>query len=213
MNFENLLELTQNEPLFETGLLLSGCVDPLNIRKQLSRWTTSGKIIQLRRGLYCLASPYQKITPHPFLIANQLIKASYISLQSALAYYGLIPEYVPVFTSVTTAHPTTFSNHFGNFEFRHIQKNWFHSYHYLNFGDKQSAFIAKPEKALLDLIYLQPGGDDLDYLRGLRLQNLDQLNPAFLTQLAFESEKPKLKQAVEHILEIIQDEQSRFEEL
>jgi hypothetical protein len=73
MDFASLLHIVENEPVFETGLLLSGNVDPFDVRKQLSRWTTSGKILQVRRGLYCLAQPYQKSVPHPFLIANRLV--------------------------------------------------------------------------------------------------------------------------------------------
>ena len=105
MGFRELLAIVGDESLFETGLLLAGDVDPNNVRRQLSRWTTSGKLYQLRRGLYALAPPYQKTDPHPFLIANRLVRASYVSLHAALAYYGLIPEHVPLVTSVTTARP------------------------------------------------------------------------------------------------------------
>ena len=105
MDFNDLLSVVGDLPVFETGLLLSGDVRPADVRKQLSRWTASGKLYQLRRGLYGLAPPYQKVRPHPFLIANQLQTGSYVSLQSALAYYGMIPEYTPVTTSVSTGRP------------------------------------------------------------------------------------------------------------
>ena len=59
--------------MFETGLLLSGDVYPREIYRQLSRWSQAGKIYQLRRGLYCLAPPFQKVKPHPFLVANRLL--------------------------------------------------------------------------------------------------------------------------------------------
>ncbi len=123
------------------------------------RWRQAGKIYQLRRGLYCLAPPFQKVKPHPFLVANRLIPASYISLQSALAYYGMIPEYVPVTTSVTTSRPAHWETPLGIFDFRHIQLDFFYGYGLVELGEKQRAFIAGPEKALLDLAYLQPGGD------------------------------------------------------
>src|SRR6185369_8767235 len=105
MEFAKLLQIVGNEPVFETGLLLAGAVDPKDVRRQLSRWTKAGRLFQLRRGLYALAPPFQKIKPHPFVIANRLMPGSYVSNQSALAHYGLIPEYVPVVTSVTTARP------------------------------------------------------------------------------------------------------------
>lgn len=58
MEFEHLLEIVGDEPIFETGLLLAGEVDPDNIRRQLSRWTKARRLYQLRRGLYALAPPY-----------------------------------------------------------------------------------------------------------------------------------------------------------
>ena len=59
MEFQELLHVVGDEPLFETGLLLAGDVNPDNVRRQLSRWTAAGKLYQLRRGLYALAPPYQ----------------------------------------------------------------------------------------------------------------------------------------------------------
>ena len=95
MKFSELQALVQSEPVFETGLLLAGDVDPADVRKQLSRWTKAGKLLQLRRGLYALAPPYQKTIPATFGVANRLKPASYVSLQSALSHYGMIPEHVP----------------------------------------------------------------------------------------------------------------------
>jgi len=106
MKFESSLSLVGDQPLFETGLLLAGNVDPNDIRRQLSRWVKAGKIRQLRRGLYMLEPPHQSVAPHPFLIANALVPGSYVSEQSALAYYGLIPEYAPRTVSVTTLRPS-----------------------------------------------------------------------------------------------------------
>ena len=90
MKFGDLLDIVGAEPVFETGLLLVGNVDPADVRRQLSRWTQTGKLYQLRRGLYALAPPFQKVKPHPFVIANRLVRSSYVSCQSALAYYHLI---------------------------------------------------------------------------------------------------------------------------
>ncbi|MBU4385651.1 MAG: type IV toxin-antitoxin system AbiEi family antitoxin domain-containing protein, partial [Actinobacteria bacterium] len=71
MKFNELQEIVGREPLFETGLLLAGDVDPAGVRRQLSRFTASGRLLQLRRGLYALAPPYQKAMPHPFMVANR----------------------------------------------------------------------------------------------------------------------------------------------
>ena len=95
MKFDDLLTAVGNEPLFETGLLLACDVDPRHVRRQLSRWTSAGRLVQLRRGLYALAPPWRKQSPHPFLIANHLAPGSYVSGASALAFAGAIPENVP----------------------------------------------------------------------------------------------------------------------
>jgi predicted transcriptional regulator of viral defense system len=206
MKFSQLLQIVENEPVFETGLLLTGDIDPKNLRKQLSRWTASGKVIQLRRGLYCLAEPYQKAHPHPFLIANRLKQGSYVSLQSALSFHDLIPEEVFLTTNVTTGRPETISTALGQYDFRHIQIDWFHGYQQINLGGEQKAFIARPEKAILDLVYLQPGGDSEAFLRSLRLQALDKLDPSLLADMAQSSMKPKLIRAAEILRKLVQEE-------
>jgi predicted transcriptional regulator of viral defense system len=213
MEFAALLQIVDNLPIFKTGLLLSGNVSPLDVRKQLSRWTASGKLYQLRRGLYSLAPPYQKVTPHPFLIANQLLAGSYVSLQSALAYYGMIPELVPVTTSVTTSRPAAYRTPLGQFDYHHIQMDWFQAYRMVDLGNDQRAFIATPEKALLDLVYLQPGGDSQNFLRALRLQALDQMDREQLHWLAGETGKPKLLRAVQLINRIMEEETTGYETL
>jgi predicted transcriptional regulator of viral defense system len=176
MKWEELLQIVGREPVFSSSLLRTGSVNPVDIGKQLSRWVKSGKLIQIRRGLYALSERYSKTQPHPFYVANRIQRASYVSLQSALEYYGLIPEYVPAVTSVTTGRPQTFKIPLGNFIFRHIKKEIFFEYRLTDVGNNQSAFLASPEKALLDLIYLTSGSDNPSYLRELRLQNLDRLN-------------------------------------
>ena len=196
MEFAELLEIVGEEPVFETGLLMAGNTNSRDIRRQLSRWRHTGKIYQLRRSLYSLAPPFKKVNPHPFLVANRMLPASYVSLQSALAYYGMIPEYVPVTTSVTTKRPTHWETPIGIFNFRHIQVDFFDGYRFEDIGEGQQAFIASPEKALLDLIYLESGGDTLDYLTELRLGNLNQLDWQLLKNLAGRIEKPKLLRAV-----------------
>ncbi|MFL7809737.1 MAG: hypothetical protein AB8I80_13965 [Anaerolineae bacterium] len=115
MEFERLLEIVGDEPVFETGLLLAGDVNPANVRRQLSRWVKAGRLFQLRRGLYVLAPPYQKVKPHSFLLANRLKPSSDVSLQSALAFYGLIPEAVLEVTSVTTTRPAHWETALGSY--------------------------------------------------------------------------------------------------
>jgi len=213
MKFERLVEVIGDEPVFETGLLLAGDVDPADARKQLSRWTKAGRVYRLRRDLYAVAPPFQKVKPHPFLVANHMARGSYVSRQSALAHYGLIPEHVPLVTSVTTARPCRWETPLGAYDFRHIKTDLFHGYQLLDLGGRQRAFVATPEKALLDLVYLQPGGDSPDFLRELRLQHLDRLDMDKLERQADLAHSPKLRRAARVIADLARSEEREFERL
>ena len=210
MKFEDLLSLVGDQPLFETGLLLAGNVDPNDIRRQLSRWVKAGKIRQLRRGLYMLEPPYQSVTPHPFLIANALVPGSYVSEQSALAYYGLIPEHTPRTVSVTTLRPSQWD---GSFYFQHIAPHFYFGYQSVTLPSQQHAFVAKPEKALLDLIHLTPHSDSPEYLSQLRLQNLEKLDLNRLHEFAIHARKPKWERVARYVTELAKQEESEYEEL
>ncbi len=211
MKWDELLQVIRGEPVFRSSLLLAGSVRPAHIRQQLSRWVRSGRLIQLRRGVYALTEPYRRESPHPFYLSNCLKDASYVSLQSALAYHGLIPESVPTVTAVTTGRPETIRTELGTFIYRHLRPDLFRGYHQVEPLPRQPVFLALPEKALLDLIYLTPGGDDPDYLGELRLQHPDRLDPAVLRSMARESGKPKLQRAVERLF--VRLDEDRTEEL
>lgn len=211
MVFGDLLEAVGGEPVFETGLLLAGDVDPPDVRRQLSRWTGAGRLYQLRRGLYAVAPPFRKVRPHPFLVANRLVLGSYVSLQSALAHYGLIPEAVPVTTSVTSGRPGRWETPLGAYEFRHIQDELLAGYRWMEVAEGQLAYVASPEKALLDLVYLEPDADSSQYLEELRLQHLEILDLDELRRLAAHMGKPKLKRAAERIARLARLETEEYE--
>jgi predicted transcriptional regulator of viral defense system len=210
MKFDALLALVGNQPLFETGLLLAGDVDPAHVQRQLSRWVRSGRIHQVRRGLYMLVPPYQTVKPHPFLLANALMPGSYVSMQSALAFYGLIPEYTPRILSMTLRRPSHWE---GGFHFQHLAPHFFFGYQLVELPQGQQAFLATPEKGLLDLVHLTPGSDSSDYLEQLRLQNLDRLDLTRLHEYVKQSGKPKWQRAAELIETLAQHESAEFEEL
>jgi hypothetical protein len=177
MKFERLLELVGDEPVFETSLFLAGEVDPHIVRLQLTRWTKSGRIYQLRRSLYAIAPPHQKVKPHPFLIANRLQRASYISQQSALAFYGLIPDTVHVTLSVSAGRRERLETPLGSFEFRHIKPQLLRGYRMVDLGRTQpvqQALVATPRPSSTWSIYNQVAIHP--HTCELRLQNLDQLN-------------------------------------
>jgi hypothetical protein len=213
MKFRELVDIVGDEPIFETGLLLVGNVDPVDVRRQLSRWAQAGRLYQLRRGLYALAPPFQKVKSHPFMIANRLVRSSYVSCQSALAHYQLIPEYVPVVTSVTTGRPGRWDTALGSFVFRHIKIDLLYDYRLTDLGGGQRALVATPEKALLDLIHLQTGGDAPSYLQELRLQNLDSLDVDALQQQAERANSPKLRRAAQCVMALARAEALEYETL
>jgi predicted transcriptional regulator of viral defense system len=206
MKWEELLKRVADEPAFRTGFLAASGESWPSLRLQLSRWVRSGKLIQLTKGLYTLAEPYAKVSPHPFVLANAMKKASYVSLQSALGHFGMIPEYVPAVTSVTTQRPERVETPPGLFLFRHIKKSWFRGYKQIDLGSRQKAFVATPEKALLDLAYLTPGADDPDFLAELRLQNVERLNMDVLHQLAWTSGSPKLRRTIRLLAGLLDQE-------
>lgn len=212
MKFDSLLSLVGDQPLFETGLLLAGNVDPDHVRRQLSRWVRSGRVRQFRRGLYTLAPPYQNIAPHPFLIANALVPGSYVSGQSALAFYGLIPEYTPGTTSVTMLRPAQWEGG-GGFRFQHLASHLFFGYQLVELPQGQEAFVATPEKALLDLAHLTARSDSTSYLSQLRLQNLERLDFARLDEFVERAKKPKWRRIAEQVKKLALSEKEEYEEL
>jgi hypothetical protein len=213
MKFDELVEAVGNEPLFGTGLLLAGNVDPADVHRQLSRWVEAGRLLQLRRGLYALAPPFQKVLPHPFLVANRLVPGSYVSLQSALAHFALIPESVPVTTSVTVGRPGRWNTPLGTYDFRHLRSELLAGFRRMALPSGQQALLATPEKALLDLIYLEPGSDSPEYLTELRLQNMDGLDVREIHRLAAASGKPKLRRAAEQIARLAEVEAREYQPL
>jgi AbiEi antitoxin C-terminal domain len=206
MKLKELLAKVADEPVFRAGFLAASGESLPSLRLQLTRWVKAGKVIQLTKGLYMLAEPYRKVTPHPFVLANAMKKGSYVSLQSALAHFGMIPEHVPTVTSVTTKRPERIETPAGLHVFRHIKRGWFRDYEALDLGPRQRAFVATPEKALLDLVYLTAGSDNSDFLTELRLQNCGRLNPNRLVELAEMNGSPKLRRASRLLVQLISED-------
>jgi predicted transcriptional regulator of viral defense system len=213
MYFQQIVPHLRNLPLFESGQLYAGNDNPQQVQRQLTDWARAGKVIQLRRGLYSLAPPYQSEQPHSYVIANRLVHASYVSLHMALSHYDLIPEHVAVVTSVTTGRPGEWQNPYGHFSYQHIQPALFFGFQYHQVNQKQWAYLAAPEKALLDLIYLTPEADSEEYIRALRLQNLDQLNVDRLQTYVQRVGKPKLQRALIHIVQVVEEELTEYQPL
>lgn len=164
-------------PLFHSSMLEIFPDNRHHIQVQLSRWVDSGKISQVRREWYLIEKPFRlKEVPIP-AIANSVVHPSYLSLDWALQYYEMIPEYVPNPTSITTGRGVQFVAQNRLFIYHHIQPSFFTGYTRLE-SDGHLINIAHPEKALLDKIYLfiQRNKFSSDWLKELRLQNLDSFD-------------------------------------
>ena len=112
----------------------------------------NGHIIRLKRGLYVVNPEHSEKTLSSELIANHLYSPSYVSMSSALRYYGLIPEAVYVHQSMTVKHSRSFQTPIGLYDYKQISRKAF-SVGVRSVRNGDYAFmIASPEKALCDLI-------------------------------------------------------------
>ena len=90
-----------------------------------------------------------------YRIGNCIHHPSYISLQSALSYYSLIPEAVYTQQAITTGKTIRYSTPVGSFSYYHIKPKFYFGYSILKF-EGLPVLMAEPEKALLDYLYLSP---------------------------------------------------------
>lgn len=215
MKFSDLLDIVADRPVFASALLRVGDVNAVDLASQLSRWVESGRLVRLRRGVYAIGAPYRRREPHAFEIANVLVRPSYVSLESALAFHGLIPEAVFTTTSITTARTEVFETPLGRFDYRHISPSFLWGYAEERLGPdvRSAALVATPEKALLDLIYLRPGGDGAAFLRQLRLDRLDSVDIGRLHSFAERTGKPKLVRAAGRIEALAAGDLGEWEDL
>jgi predicted transcriptional regulator of viral defense system len=190
MEFRRLIEIAADLHCFSPGMVTAG--ERLDqVRVQLSRWVQSGRVVRIHKGWYTLAGPYRRVIVDPFVVACAIKPGTYVSLQSALSYHGMIPEYVPETTCVTTGRPLVIETPFGRLRYRHIKGEAFWGYDEDQRGS-QSTFVAKPEKALLDLIYLTPDAANRNYITELRLEGLDDLYIGLVADMARRFGNPKL---------------------
>jgi hypothetical protein len=121
------------------------------------RAVAAGDVLRLRRGLYCLAPPFLRATPHPFVVAAALHGPSHISLETALRFHGLIPEAVPEVASVTLSRARTFTTPLGTFSFHTVPAAEPRAgVTALEVEPRAWAFVADPIRAIADVLYLRP---------------------------------------------------------
>lgn len=139
-------------------MVMEALVEYRRPNDKISELIKRGELVSLRRGLYIPGADLDLPSPNTFLIANHLRGPSYVSLESALSYWGMIPERVYGISSVTLKTAKIYNTAAGRYSFEHLNAP------YYSFGIQsviltplQTILIASPEKALCDKIVLTTG--------------------------------------------------------
>ena len=135
-----------------TSIIESFYPDLKSAEKKVVWLEKNGYIIRLKRGLYVVNPEYTGKRLSNELIANHLYAPSYVSMSTALRYYGLIPEAVYVNQSMTVKHSRSFQTPIGNYDYKCISRGAFAVGVRTEHVADYAFLIASPEKALCDLI-------------------------------------------------------------
>ena len=168
-------------------------------RNNLTRWCRRGLLVKLRNQYYAFPE-YRQVPDFSRYVANRIYAPSYISLHSALSFYGMIPEEVVQLTSVTTLKTARFENDFGTFHYQNVKTPFYFGFEIKTIQSGRGLLFATPEKALLDLLYLNPYYKTEQDMEELRLDedymqnelNLERLN-GYLSKIGSKTMEQKVK--------------------
>ena len=168
-------------------------------RNNLTRWCRRGLLVKLRNQYYAFPE-YRQMPDFSRYVANRIYAPSYISLHSALSFYGMIPEEVVQLTSVTTLKTARFENDFGTFHYQNVKTPFYFGFEIKTMQSGRGLLFATPEKALLDLLYLNPYYKTEQDMEELRLDedymqnelNLERLN-GYLSKIGSKTMEQKVK--------------------
>ncbi|CAM3319290.1 type IV toxin-antitoxin system AbiEi family antitoxin domain-containing protein [Zobellia roscoffensis] len=154
MDFRKMVKKYAEAPI-SRHLILGLLGDYKRPNDKISELLKSKALISLRRGLYITGPRMDLPTPEPFLIANHLRGPSYVSLESALSYWNMIPERAYEVSSVTLKTSKLYKTPVGRYSYRQL-KTPYYSYGIksIAYSPKQTVLVASPEKALCDKIVL-----------------------------------------------------------
>jgi len=139
--------------IFDYQILTDALKDLSSPRDKTTRLLREGVVVRVKKGLYVFGDKYRRYPYSKELLANLVYGPSYVSLDYALAYYGLIPERVEALTSVTPNRSHRFNTPVGLFLYRQIPAQAYEEGMVRVEGEHDQAFlIASPEKALADKI-------------------------------------------------------------
>lgn len=157
MDIIRLLSEASGQPLTHQ-LLMSWLKDYKRPNDKINGLKSDGMIRSIKKGLYITGPNAHSPQPESALLANHIYGPSYLSLESALAYYNLIPERVYEISSMTTKASKEFTTSVGTFSYTHLPLPYYaFGLHTVKLAEKQCAMIASPEKALCDKIVSTSG--------------------------------------------------------
>jgi predicted transcriptional regulator of viral defense system len=142
-------------------------LDPDFHRQQLYYWHNQGYIKPLAGGYYILANREMDEVVL-FMVANKIYEPSYVSLESALAYYEIIPETVLGVTSISSRKTKQYESAWGVFSYRSVKPQYMIGYQVIENNPGYKFKIASLEKALLDYLYLHADIQSIADFEGLR---------------------------------------------
>lgn len=181
MHYTEFKNSQKSFPLLMSADILRFAHDRQAMLNQLLRWQHRGLILKLKKGIYLLNDNDRTLTPSREFIAQQMYGPSYVSLEYALGVYGLIPEGVVDITCITTKKTMRITNPRGTFIYQHIKPMAFRGFTAVRDSQGLSYFIAEPEKALVDFLYLNlarfKSSDIRIFSESFRFQNTDILHP------------------------------------
>jgi predicted transcriptional regulator of viral defense system len=122
------------------------------IKNNLTRWLSKGYFVRLRRNLYEFSEQGSQMKIPDLYVANRMYEPSYVSLETALSIYSIIPEVAAGVTSVTIQPTRAFRNRYGSFFYRSCKTAAFTGYKLMLY-DGFKVHIADREKALVDFLY------------------------------------------------------------
>jgi predicted transcriptional regulator of viral defense system len=137
---------------FDYQALMAALSEYANPRDKVTTLLRQGDIIRVKKGLYVFGDELRRRPFSRELLANLIYGPSFVSLDSALSFHGLIPERVEALTSVTTKRPKSFDTTIGWFIYRQSPRSSF----YLGMDRVEEGdvafLIATPERALADKV-------------------------------------------------------------
>ena len=160
-------------------------------------------MVRLRQDWYAFADLLQ-VPEFSRYIAQKIYAPSFISLHSALSYYGIIPEAVTRITCVSTNRTAHYENAFGEYSYQTIKPELFFGYEPRVLPQGYTYHLALPEKALLDLLYLYPQYDTEKEMLELRLDDYwmqEELNVIRLRDFAERTSIKSLQKRTELLLQ------------